>query len=305
MTPGEESIARRPDGRAAVAGESVARIGAGQAGHRAARLESRLPRSARDADRRRHRAARRRARIVAAARRRRTSLHIEVARGIDLRKWSSARASRSGKGSRAGSRRAASRSSPRDVRELAWLRAQSGAIVRLRGLLGALRAADPARAGSRRHELQSQAERAAVRRARSRVRAADRQPGGDRAVERTAPFAEFLSKQVLDRELEIAREIQERLLPRDLPEFPGLRCSRAARDLERRGGRLLRPLSAARRTAGRGDRRCRRAWRRRRAGRGAGARHDARLPGSWRRPARERGARQRPARRRHLCQACT
>jgi sigma-B regulation protein RsbU (phosphoserine phosphatase) len=37
--------------------------------------------------------------------------------------------------------------------------------------------------------------------------------------------AEFLSKQVLDRELEIAREIQQRLLPRDLPEFPGLRCS--------------------------------------------------------------------------------
>jgi sigma-B regulation protein RsbU (phosphoserine phosphatase) len=37
--------------------------------------------------------------------------------------------------------------------------------------------------------------------------------------------AEFLSKQVLDRELEIARQIQERLLPRDLPEIPGLRCS--------------------------------------------------------------------------------
>lgn len=37
--------------------------------------------------------------------------------------------------------------------------------------------------------------------------------------------AEFLSKQVLDRELEIARQIQERLLPRDLPEFPGLTCS--------------------------------------------------------------------------------
>lgn len=37
--------------------------------------------------------------------------------------------------------------------------------------------------------------------------------------------AEFLGKQVLDRELEIAREIQERLLPRDLPEIPGLRCS--------------------------------------------------------------------------------
>lgn len=37
--------------------------------------------------------------------------------------------------------------------------------------------------------------------------------------------AEFLSKQVLDRELEIARQIQERLLPRDLPEIPGLACS--------------------------------------------------------------------------------
>jgi len=34
---------------------------------------------------------------------------------------------------------------------------------------------------------------------------------------------EFLSKQVLDRELEIARQIQQRLLPRDLPEIPGLR----------------------------------------------------------------------------------
>jgi hypothetical protein len=33
---------------------------------------------------------------------------------------------------------------------------------------------------------------------------------------------EFLSKQVLDRELEIARQIQERLIPRDLPEIPGL-----------------------------------------------------------------------------------
>ena len=33
---------------------------------------------------------------------------------------------------------------------------------------------------------------------------------------------EFLSKQVLDRELEIARQIQERLIPRDLPQVPGL-----------------------------------------------------------------------------------
>jgi sigma-B regulation protein RsbU (phosphoserine phosphatase) len=33
---------------------------------------------------------------------------------------------------------------------------------------------------------------------------------------------EFLSKQVLDRELEIARQIQARLIPRDLPELPGL-----------------------------------------------------------------------------------